>query len=317
MRCVVTGAAGFIGSHLVERLRGMGHEVTGVDCFTPYYSRAIKEANIRAVRKADGYRFVEADLLSAPLVEMLKGAEIVYHLAAQPGVKSFGPGFGVYIDNNITATHRLLTAVDEARTVRLLIYASSGSVYGSVPPPMSESGPTRPVSPYGITKLAAEQLCLQYSAAGMVPAMAMRFFNVFGPRQRPDMAFTRLAVAMLAGREFPLRGTGEQERDFTVVDDVVDVLTAAIAKGRPGLVLNVGGGHRVSLARAIEVFEKIGGKKAKIRREPILPGEMDRMEADTTTLRKEFGFSPRVPLEDGLSRQLEWARENLGLLTAV
>jgi UDP-glucose 4-epimerase len=323
MRCVVTGAAGFIGSHLAGRLAAAGHEVTGVDCFTSYYSRALKERNLKAAGKI---RFVEIDLVRDSLDDVVADAEVIYHLAAQPGVLSFGPGFAAYIDNNITGTHRLLDAAhgkwdlrraaQGAGSLRLMVYASSASVYGSTPLPMAESGPAKPVSPYGITKLAAEQLCLQYSTAGLVPAMALRFFNVFGPRQRPDMAFTRLAVAMLAGREFPLRGTGEQERDFTAVDDVVDVLVACLEKGKPGLLLNVGGGHRISLMRAIQVFEKVGGKPAKLKHEPEAPGEMSRMEADTTALRKEFGFSPRVKLEDALERQLAWARDNLDLLAS-
>ena len=315
MRCLVTGAAGFIGSHLAERLLDGGHQVTGLDCFTAYYYRALKEKNLAGAKSKKGFAFVEADLLDAGLARVLDGIDVVYHLAGQPGVKSFGPQFSDYIDNNLKATHRLLEAARDSRGIRIFVYASSASVYGDVPVPMREDGPTRPTSPYGITKLAAEQLCLQYAAQNMVPAMALRFFNVFGPRQRPDMAFTRLAVAALTGAEFPLYGTGGQERDFTGVGDIVDALVRAGEIGRPGLVLNVGGGHRVSLTAAIDALERISGIAVRIRREPPQVGAMERMEADTERLRKEFGFAPRVSLEEGLRLQLEWARENLPLLS--
>ncbi len=315
MRCLVTGAAGFIGSHLTDRLLDEGHEVVGVDCFTPYYARALKEANLEAARSRKSFQLAEVDLKNAPLEPFLEGVEVAIHLAAQAGVRSFGPQFSEYIDNNLSATHRLLEAVKLSRSVRLLIYASSGSVYGAVPLPMREDGPTRPTTPYGITKLAAEQLCLQYAAQNMVPAMCLRFFNVFGPRQRPNMAFSQLTVAILANREFSLYGTGEQERDFTEVSDIVDTIVAACKRGRAGMVLNVGGGQRISLHQAIATLERIHGRRIKIRKEPPVPGDVVRMEADTTLLKGELGITPRVRLEEGLQRQFEWVRAHLAEFT--
>lgn len=314
MRCVVTGAAGFIGSSLADRLLAEGHTVVGVDCFTPYYSRVVKEGNLAAARGNPRFRLDESDLRTADLGPVLGGAEMVFHLAAQAGVDSFGEKFREYADINIIGTHRLLEAARRAGSLRLLVYASSASVYGDVPVPMREDGPVNPTTPYGITKLAGEQLSLQYSARMGVPAMSLRFFNVFGPRQRPDMAFTKLAVAILTGAEFPLKGDGLMERDFTEVGDILDALAACADRGRPGLVLNAGGGHRVALRRAIEVMESVSGTRARVRREEARPGEMKRNEADTARLRREFGFAPRVSLEEGLARQFAWVKANLSLL---
>lgn len=315
MRVLVTGAAGFVGSHLTERFLDEGHEVIGLDCFTPYYARALKELNLEVARAHKSFTLVEIDLKNASLERALEGVEVVVHLAAQAGVRSFGPQFSEYIENNLSATHRLLEAIKLSRTVRLLIFASSASVYGAVPVPMREDGPTRPTSPYGITKLAAEQLCIQYAAQHMVPAMCLRFFNVFGPRQRPDMAFSRLTVALLANRQFTLYGTGEQERDFTEVSDIVDAIVAASKRGRAGMVLNVGGGQRISLQQAMTTLERIHGRRINMRREPPVAGDMMRMEADTTLLKQELGFTPRVRLETGLQRQLAWVQAHLAEYT--
>lgn len=311
MRVLVTGAAGFIGSNLTERLLDEGHEVVGLDCFTPFYARALKERNLEVARSHNAFQLAEIDLKNASLEPVLEGVEVVVHLAAQAGVRSFGPQFSEYIENNLSATHRLLEAIKPSRTVRLLIYASSASVYGAVPIPFREDGPTRPTSPYGITKLAAEQLCIQYAAQKMVPAMCLRFFSVFGPRQRPDMAFCRLTVALLANREFTLYGTGEQERDFTEVSDIVDTIVAACKRGRAGMVLNVGGGQRISLQQAMATLERIHGGRINMRREERVPGDMICMEADTTLLQQELGFTPRVRLEAGLQRQFAWVQAHL------
>ena len=317
MRVLVTGAAGFIGSHLAERLLADGHEVTGVDCFTPDYAEALKRSFVAPSLANPRFRFLEADLRTTDPVPLVGSADVVYHLAAQAGVRaSFGPQFADYVAHNILATHRLLEAARAAKGLKLMVYASSASVYGDVPVPMREEGPTRPTSPYGITKLAAEQLCLRYAAEMGVPAMAFRFFNVFGPRQRPYMAFTRLAVAMMAGAEFPLYGNGAMERDFTEVGDIVDTLVEAAKRGKPGMLLNIGGGHRISLLQAIEVFEKVSGKKALLRKEPARMGEMARAEADNSALKAAFGFAPKVSLEAGLARQWAWAMDNSPLLAA-
>jgi len=312
MRALVTGVAGFIGSTLAERLLSAGHEVVGVDAFTPYYSRAVKEANLAGILDDPRFRFSEADLRTAELAPFLEGVEVVVHLAGRPGVRgSFGPEFASYTEHNILATHRLLEA---SRQVRLFVFASSSSVYGSVPTPMREDGPTRPVAPYGVTKLAAEQLCLQYAAQGLVPAMAFRFFSVYGPRQRPDMAFTPLIRKVLDGEEFAVFGTGDQQRDFTYVADVVDAIAAALAKGRSGLLLNLGGGHKVTLNESIRIIERLAGKKARIARQPAAAGDMLVNEADTARLKSELDFTPKTPLETGLGSQLEWVRANIRLL---
>ncbi|MEK7477307.1 MAG: NAD-dependent epimerase/dehydratase family protein [Candidatus Coatesbacteria bacterium] len=312
MKVLVTGVAGFIGSTLAERLLDAGHEVVGIDCFTPYYSRALKEANMSGFIESPRFQFHEADLRSAEIAPLLNGIEVVVHLAGQPGVRgSFGPDFALYAEHNILATHRLLEA---SRMVRLFVFASSASVYGSVPVPMREDGPVRPVSPYGVTKLAAEQLCLQYAAQGLVPAMAFRFFSVYGPRQRPDMAFPRLIRTVLDRDEFTILGTGDQQRDFTYVGDVVDALVAALAKGKGGLLLNLGGGHKVSLNHTIAIVERLAGLKAKIARLPAAAGDMEVTEADATRLRAELGFAPKTSIEDGLANEVEWVRANLKLL---
>ncbi len=315
MRIVVTGAAGFIGSHLSERLLAEGHDVVGIDALTPYYDSRIKNSNVDAILSRSGQpRFTlhKVDLCEADLTPLVRGAEIVYHLAGQPGVDSFGPRFSDYVRHNLTATHRLLEA---AGGVKLVVLASSSSVYGSAPSPFREDGPVQPTTPYGITKLAAEQLCLQYSANGMVPAMAFRFFTVYGPRQRPDMAFTKLCRAVLRDEPFPVRGTGEQVRDFTYVGDIVDALVAAAGKGKPGMLLNLGGGTSVSLNRAIAIVEQLAGRTVKIDRQPAKPGEMDRNPADPTRLRETLGFAPKTPIEEGLRRQFEWVNEHLALLS--
>jgi len=315
MKCVVTGAAGFIGSHLSERLLADGHSVIGVDCFTPYYSRALKEANLVKARSREGFRMQEADLRTSDIGGLFADAEAVFHLAAQPGVRgSFGSGFRDYVEHNIMGTQRVLEWALENRALQVLVFASSASVYGDVPPPMREDGPTEPTSPYGVTKLAAEHLCLQYCRESGVPVVVLRFFSVFGPRQRPDMALTKLAKALLLDEEFTAFAGGEQERDFTYVSDVVGAVMAASNPKFKGTVINVAGGNRISLKGAMAIYEKISGNKLKIRHAEKQMGDAKITEADTARLRGTLGFSPKVRLEEGLRRQFEWARENISLL---
>ena len=312
MTVLVTGAAGFIGSHLCEGLLAAGHEVVGVDAFTANYHPRIKHANADALRGRKGFTLYEADLRTTPLEPLLRDVQVVFHLAGRPGVRdSIGPSFADYVEQNILVTHRLLEA---AGHVKLLVFASSSSVYGTAPAPFREDGPVHPISPYGITKLAAESLCLQYAALKRAPAMAFRFFTVYGARGRPDMAFTPLARAILTGEPFPLFGTGEQTREFTEVTDIVRGLLLAIEKGRPGVLLNIGGGHTASMNHAIAVLEKLAGKKAHVDRRPVAAGDMPATQADTSRIRRELGFRPEVTLEEGLRRQLEWVRAHLALL---
>jgi nucleoside-diphosphate-sugar epimerase len=309
---LVTGAAGFIGSNLCERLLADGHEVVGVDAYTPYYSPALKRANAAALHGRPNFTMLEADLRTTPMEPLLRGIDLIYHLAGQPGVRdSFGDKFPEYVEHNILATHRLLEAAGPGRFV---VFASSSTVYGSAPRPFREDGPALPFAPYGVTKLAAERLCLGLTSQKLASAMVCRFFTVYGPRQRPDMAFTRLIRAILKDEAFPLMGTGEQTREFTEVSDICAALALAGTARRSGLLVNVAGGHTASMNHAIEVVERLAGRKARINRLPVATGDMPATEADTSRIRKELGWKPVVTLEEGLGRQLAWVRRHLELL---
>ncbi len=249
MRCLITGVAGFIGSHLAERVLAEGHEVVGVDCFTPYYTPAVKRRNLESVVGRTSFRFVEADLAEADLAPLVDGAEWVFHLAGQPGVRdSWGATFDAYLRNNIQATQRLLDALAAAPPHRL-VYASSSSVYGDAPLPMSEDALPRPISPYGVTKLAVEHLLHAYEVSAGTPVTSLRFFTVYGPRQRPDMAFHRFIRAIARGESVSLHGVGQQTRDFTYVDDIVEACVRAATRDCVGEVINVGGGSSVTIGR--------------------------------------------------------------------
>ncbi len=307
MKALVTGAAGFIGSHLTAALLDLGAEVTGVDCFTDYYPRAIKEANLDVNRRRSGFRFVEAALQQAPLDALLEGRTHVFHLAAQAGVrKSWGRDFRVYTDNNIDATQRLLEAC-VGRALHRFVYASSSSVYGDAAAiPMREDALPQPVSPYGVTKLAAEQLCHLYLVNHGVPAASLRYFTVYGPRQRPDMAFNRFIRAALRQDPITLYGDGEQTRDFTFVSDAVAATIAAGERGVPGRAYNVGGGSRVSVNHVLEIVGRLAGRRLDVRREPAQKGDMRDTYADTSLARADLGFAPRVSLQDGLEAEYRW-----------
>jgi UDP-glucuronate 4-epimerase len=296
MRFAVTGAAGFIGSHLAEALIADGHEVVGIDCFTDYYDPLLKKENAR-----------ELDVLRLDLaVDELDFASFdgVFHLAGQPGVRSFGDVFPLYLRRNVLASQRLFAAAarDEARVV----FASSSAVYGAAERyPTPEDTPPHPLSPYGITKLACEHLAAAYAQAFGLDGVVLRYFNAFGPRQRPDMAFTRIAFALIKGTSFELFGDGSQSRGWTYVSDVVDATIAAMARGEG--TYNVGGALEASLNETIELFELISGRELDVRPSEPVPGDQRRTSADTTRIRAELGWDPRVSLEDGLRRQWEWA----------
>ena len=307
MRALVTGAAGFIGSHLSAALLDSGASVTGIDCFTDYYSRAIKEANLGTVKGRPGFSFVEAALQDVDLTALLTGVTHVFHLAGQAGVrKSWGGDFDVYIRDNIQATQRLLEAL--ARTpIQRYVYSSSSSVYGNhVPLPMREDSYLQPLSPYGVTKLAGEHLGNLYCANHGVPAVSLRYFTVYGPRQRPDMAFQRFLTAARDGTPITMYGDGEQTRDFTFVADIVAANMAAAAQGRPGSVYNIGGGSRVTLNHVLDLIRNVTGKTIEVRREPEQKGDMRHTYADTSAARRDLDFSPRVTLENGLDQQYRW-----------
>jgi nucleoside-diphosphate-sugar epimerase len=311
MRCIVTGVAGFIGSHLAQALVAQGHEVVGVDCLTPYYGRLRKEANLREAGNSGPFQFLELNLEYAALTALFKGADVVFHLAGQPGVRSsWGTSFADYVRNNVTVTQRLLEASGHAGSMRF-VYASSSSVYGNTPRlPTSESDPCRPFSPYGVTKLAAENLCTAYADNGIVETVSLRYFTVYGPRQRPDMAFSRFINMALRGEPVPLYAGGEQIRDFTYVDDVVRAnLAAAVRPVRPGAVFNIAGGVRVTMADVLLLLEEVMDMPLDIRRTQPQPGDVRATAGDTAAANETLGWSPSVDLRSGLERQVNWQRE--------
>jgi nucleoside-diphosphate-sugar epimerase len=301
MRYAVTGAAGFIGSHLAEALAEAGHEVVGLDCFTDYYDPELKEENARGldVRRVD---LAEDELDFA-------GFDGVFHLAGQPGVRSFGDIFPVYLRRNVLASQRVFEAA--ARDGVRVVFSSSSSVYGAAERyPTTEDTVPVPLSPYGITKLACEQLAAAYAREFGLDCVTLRYFNAFGPRQRPDMAFTRIVLALAAGGRFELFGDGEQSRGWTYVADVVDATVLAMEGGSG--TYNVGGALEASMNDAVALLERISGRRLELSREPRVPGDQRRTSADTTRIRSELGWSPRVSLEEGLRNQWEWASTRVG-----
>jgi len=312
MRALVTGVAGFIGSTLAERLCSEGADVVGLDCFTDYYARAVKERNLDPLRSETRFRLVESSITNADLSALLADCTHVFHFAAQPGVrKSWGRDFRVYTINNIDATQILLEAALSAKLERI-VYASSSSVYGDrVAMPMREDALPQPVSPYGVTKLAAEQLCSLYHANYGLPVLSLRFFTVYGPRQRPDMGFHRFCRAALLGEPIPLFGDGAQTRDFTFVGDAVEAALAAASRGTPGRVYNIGGGSRVSINDVIAMVGRVSGRPLRVAEDPAQKGDMRHTYADTSLARTDLGFSPNVTLEAGLAAEYEWLAKNL------
>jgi UDP-glucuronate 4-epimerase len=310
MRALVTGGAGFIGSHLVEALLQRGDDVRIVDCFTDCYEPARKRDNLAAV--ADSVELIEADLLDADLPALLDGIDVVFHQAGQPGVRlSWSDGFPAYDARNVLATQRLLEGCRD-HPLRRFVFAASSSVYGEAERyPTDELDLPKPRSPYGITKLAAEHLCSLYASMWGVPTVSLRYFTVFGPRQRPDMAFYRLCEALLTGTPFPQFGNGSQIRDFTYVDDVVAANLAAAAdesQAPPGAVINVAGGGSVSLREVIAMIEEIAGEPVPIEQHLVQSGDVSRTGGSIERARTMLGWSPQVDLREGLARQLEWHR---------
>jgi nucleoside-diphosphate-sugar epimerase len=307
MRSVITGVAGFIGSHLAEKLLGLGHAVVGVDKFLDNYPRDFKESNLSHLSKHSGFTFIDHDLAHMELGRLLEQADYVFHLAAQPGVRSsWGKEFSHYLHNNILATQLLLEACKQVK-VKKVVYASSSSVYGDTDDlPMRESGRTRPVSPYGVSKLAAEHLCYLYWKAFGIPTVSLRFFTVYGPRQRPDMFFHILMHRMLLGEEIPLYDDGQQSRDFTYCADIVEGLLAAALYPGSGEVFNLGGGGEITLLNAITLVETISGRKAKLKELDRQRGDVRRTRASLGQAKKKLGYKPRVSLDEGLTRQWEW-----------
>jgi len=307
MKALVTGCAGFIGSTLSDRLLAHGATVTGIDCFTDYYPRWIKERNLSGLRQQAGFTFLETTIADASLPAALDGVTHVFHLAAQAGVrKSWGRDFQIYTVNNVDATQILLEACC-GRPIERFVYASSSSVYGDlVSIPMREDALPQPLSPYGVTKLAAEQLCYLYHVNFGVPTVALRYFTVYGPRQRPDMGFHRFMRAALRKEPITLYGDGEQTRDFTFVADIAAATHNAGVRGVPGAVYNIGGGSRVSINHVLDIIGRIAGRPVDLRREPTQKGDMRDTYADTSRARRDIGFAPAFSLEQGLEAEWQW-----------
>jgi UDP-glucose 4-epimerase len=314
MKILVTGAAGFIGSHLAERLIKEGYEVRGVDSFLDYYPRMIKEHNIKSLNGKKGFEFIEGDILGLDLDKLLGGIDAVFHQAAIAGVRSsWGVRFDEYVRNNISGTQLLLEACKDRR-LKKFIYASSSSVYGdSDELPIKETSPARPVSPYGVTKLSGEQLAYLYYKGYGVPVVSLRYFTVYGPRQRPDMAFHKFLKAVITGGGIDVYGTGEQTRDFTFIGDAVDANISAFSKGIDGEAYNVGGGSRIKLIECIRIIEEISGKKANLKFGDSQRGDARHTYADVSKAKKDFGYSPAVGIREGLTEHYNWLKKNLEL----
>ena len=309
MRALVTGCAGFIGSHLAESLLADGHEVLGVDSFNDNYPRARKLANLERALDHDSFRFLQRDLAEADAASLLDGRDTVFHLAAEPGVRSsWGMRFDSYLRNNVQATQRLLEAAKPLGALRF-VYASSSSIYGDAARlPTPEDTRPRPFSPYGVTKLAGEQMCLLYHANHGVPAVGLRYFSVYGPRQRPDMAFNRFCHAAARDEPITVYGDGRQTRDFTFVADIVAATrAAALAPAAPGRVYNIGGGSRVSLSKTLEVLAHVAGRALDVRLSDRELGDVKNTGADIARARADLGYEPSTSLEEGLRAEYEWA----------
>jgi UDP-glucuronate 4-epimerase len=298
VKYVVTGAAGFIGSHLAERLERDGHEVVGVDCFTDYYDPALKEENVSG-----------RDILRLDLAEEdppLHGVDGIFHLAGQPGVRSFGDVFDDYVRRNLVATRRVFEAA--ARAGVRVVFASSSSVYGDAEAyPTPEGLEPRPISPYGITKAGCEHLARAYDSAFGLGVVVLRYFTFYGPRQRPDMAFARIVEALASGSAFELYGDGLQSRAFTFVADGVEATVAAMERGTRGATYNVGGGAEATMRDAIATLERVSGRTLELVERPAAKGDVRRTAPDTTRIERDLGWRAETSLEDGLRAQWEWA----------
>jgi nucleoside-diphosphate-sugar epimerase len=314
MKCLVTGAAGFIGSRLCERLLADGHQVAGLDAFIPFYPRPLKQANLYPFRGHASFRFHELDLRRDDLRPAAQGAEVVFHLAAMAGLPKSWTDFELYVACNVNGTHRLLEAALGQPSLKRFVCVSTSSVYGRYSSG-DESLPLRPISPYGVTKLAAENLCRAFAEEHGLPVVVLRYFSVYGPRQRPDMGYHRFIEALLLGRPLTVYGDGQQLRGNTFVDDCVEATVAAVG-ACPGETYNVGGGETVSVRDVIGKLEQITGRTAVIRREPARPGDQRHTTADTGKLRRHLGWQARTSLDDGLARQVAWHEDRLRRVAA-
>ena len=312
MNVLLTGCAGFIGSHTAEALVAAGHSVRGVDAFTDYYDPSLKRANVAGLLGHPSFELVEADLATADVDALLDGVDAVAHLAGQPGVRaSWDAGFAVYVERNVLVTQRLLEAARRAGTGRF-VYASSSSVYGDAESfPTPEDVMPRPVSPYGVTKLAGEHLVSLYGTNFGLPTVSLRYFTVYGPRQRPDMATWRMVDAALHGTTFPLFGDGTAARSFTFVADVAAAnLTALVADVVPGAVVNLSGSETVDVNELLRLVGQAAGTDVPVERRDAEPGDARRTGGDTTRALELLGWTAATPLADGVAAQVAWQRHH-------
>lgn len=306
---VVTGVAGFIGSHLAERLLGEKIKVIGIDCFTNYYSKELKRRNLETCLKNENFTFIEEDLMEVDLATIFKKSKLLFHEAAQPGVRSsWGKEFDTYVKDNIQVTQRILEVAKDVKTLEKIVLASSSSVYGNQSGKMREDTPPKPVSPYGVTKLASENLGFVYAQNFGLPVTSLRYFTVYGPRQRPDMAFTRFIRANLKNEEIKVYGDGNQSRDFTFISDIIDANINASKNNIHGNVLNVGGGSVHSIKEVLGMIEQVTGIKNNLVYESVQKGDVIKTEADIKKASKVIGYNPKVSLEKGLFEQIEWIK---------
>jgi len=311
---LVTGCAGFIGSHLSEKLLKQKYQVKGIDSFLDYYPRKIKENNLKNLLPQKNFSFIEADILKVNLSTLLDGVEYIFHEAAQAGVRaSWGRNFEIYTQNNILATQTLLESANKLPQLRKFVYASSSSVYGDADIlPISENSTPKPVSPYGVSKLAGEHLSSLYFKNFGLPTISLRYFTVYGPRQRPDMAFHKFITAILQNKEIQIYGLGKQTRDFTFIEDIVEATIAASKTDVSGEVFNIGGGNRVTLIQVINLIEEILGKSVKVEYIPTQHGDVIHTWADISKAQKILHYHPQVSLQEGLKEEINWLKSQVG-----
>jgi len=310
MNYLVTGAAGFIGSHLCEKLLNSGSSVIGIDSFTDYYPRELKEKNLSYILEKQKFEFIRGDINHININKYIEKSDTVFHLAAQAGVRaSWGEYFATYTKNNIESTQKILEACKKSK-MKKVVYASSSSVYGNTPDlPMKETSCLFPYSPYGVTKLAAENLCSLYYSNYGVPVVSLRYFTVYGPRQRPDMAFHKFFKAIGEDRPIEIYGSGKQTRDFTYIDDIVNATIAAAEKGKPGEIYNLGSGNHQKLSVVFPLLKKICGKKIQIKNIEQQKGDVKNTYAGISKAQRDLGYHPKTKLREGLEKEWLWIKE--------
>lgn len=312
MKAVVTGCAGFIGSHLTERLLKKKYNIIGIDSFTDFYSKKIKEKNIKNFLEDKNFELKNIDIIEGNLKQIVSDADYVFHLAGQAGVRpSWGKNFEIYTRNNIDVTQKLLEAYIDS-DIKKFVFASSSSVYGDTTNiSMAENSQTRPISPYGVTKLAAENLCYLYWKNYKIPTISLRYFTVYGPRQRPDMAIAKFTKSIINNEKIEIYGDGKQTRDFTHISDIVKATVSAAESGIEGEVFNIGGGSRISINELINILEKESGKKAIVKYVERQHGDMTNTLADISKARRLLKYNPKVNIEIGINKYIEWFKSDI------